>query len=108
VAQVFTIALAAAATFVPRQRSVGQIAALCAAILAASQITTNYWIYFYLAWLAPFVLIALFEEHPDLGPAAPDDQGRVMRALLKPVKMSQPDSVTTTKSSILTPSSPGT
>jgi hypothetical protein len=62
------ILLAVGAAFVPSRRTVGQIAALCAAILAAAQIPANYWIYFYLVWFAPFVLIALFEEFRDLGP----------------------------------------
>lgn len=105
--QAIAIGLALVATFYPRRRTVGQIAALCAAVFAAVQIPAAYWLYFYLAWFAPLVLIAAFEEHPDLGPAGSESQGRVMRALLKPVKISRPDSVTTTRSSILTPSSPG-
>lgn len=58
-------ALAVAATFWPRRRSTAQVAALCVAILAASQIATSYWIYFYAVWLAPLLLIAVFAEHRD-------------------------------------------
>jgi hypothetical protein len=61
------LALAGAAAFVPRRRSTGQVAALCAAILALSQVATSYWIYFYAVWLAPLLLIAVFAEHRDLG-----------------------------------------
>jgi hypothetical protein len=106
-AEVFGVSIAVMAAFVPRRRTVGQMAALTAAILAAMQIPANYWLYFYLAWLAPFVMIALFEQYPRLGPASPEDQGRVMSALLKPVSISRPVSVTATRSSILTPTDPG-
>ncbi|MFL5895102.1 MAG: hypothetical protein ACJ76Z_08305 [Thermoleophilaceae bacterium] len=104
VADVVAVAIAIAAAFVPRRRTTGQLAALCGATLAAAQIAGNYWMYFYLAWLAPFVFIALFEEYPVLGPV----QASVTRSLRKPVSTSQPESVTTTRSSILTPSDSGT
>jgi hypothetical protein len=104
VTQALAIGLAAVAAFVPRRRSVGQVAALCGAILAAAQIPTNYWIYFYVAWFAPFLFIALFEEYGDLGPTT---QESVTSSLVKPVRMSQPSSVTATRSSMRTPSLPG-
>jgi hypothetical protein len=107
--EVVVAALAIGAAFVPRRRTAGQLAALCAAVLAAAQIPANYWIYFYLAWFAPFMFLALFEEYRDLGPEeGGQDRGRVISALLKPVRISRPASVTTTRSSILTPSEPGT
>jgi hypothetical protein len=62
-----TIVWALAAAFVPRRRTVGQVAALCAGLLAASQLATSYWIYFYIVWFAPFLFVALFEEYRDLG-----------------------------------------
>jgi hypothetical protein len=89
--------------FVPRRRTVGQLAALCAAILAAVQIPSNYWLYFYVVWFAPFLFVALFEEYRDLGPG----QSSVTSSFVKPVRMSQPSSVTATKSSMRTPSLPG-
>ena len=91
------------AAFVPRRRSASQIAALCAAILAAVQIPSNYWLYFYLVWFAPFLLVALFEEYRELGPG----QSSVTRSLVNPVRISQPSSVTATRSSMRTPSLPG-
>jgi len=104
VMEVLAAGLAIGAAFVPSRRTTGQVAALCAAIFAASQIPANYWLYFYVVWFAPFVLIALFEEHNELGPL----QDSVTSSLRKPVRMSQPDSVTATRSSILTPTDPGT
>jgi hypothetical protein len=70
VTQIFAAGLVALSAFVPRRRTPGQVAALCAAILAATQIPANYWLYFYVVWFAPFLLLALFEEHRDLGPRA--------------------------------------
>jgi hypothetical protein len=87
----------------PRRRSTAQLAALCAAILAAVQIPSNYWLYFYVVWFAPFLLAALFDEYRELGP----DQESVTSSLVKPVRMSQPSSVTATRSSMRTPSLPG-
>jgi hypothetical protein len=97
------VILIVGAAFVPRRRSVGQVAALCAAILAAVQIPSNYWLYFYVVWFAPFLFVALCEEYRELGPG----QASVTRSLVKPVRMSQPASVTATKSSMRTPSLPG-
>jgi hypothetical protein len=31
--------------------------------LALSQVTTNYWIYFYAVWLLPFAMLAFAGEH---------------------------------------------
>jgi hypothetical protein len=101
------VALAIGSAFVPRRRTVGQVAALCAAILAAAQIPTNYWLYFYVVWFAPFLFVALFEEYGDLGPHLDGRHDRVTRSLVKPVRISQPSSVTATRSSMRTPSMPG-
>lgn len=96
--------MAVAAAFVPRRRTVGQLAALCGGILALAQIPTNYWLYFYVVWFAPFLFVAWFEEYGDLGPSAQDS---TTRSFVNPVKMSQPSSVTATRSSMRTPSLPG-
>lgn len=105
VASAIVVLLALAATFFPRRRTRGQIAGLVAAVLAASQIPTNYWLYFYVVWFAPFMLIAAFEEYRSLGPATQDS---VTSDLVKPEMISHPESVTATRSSIRTPSLPGT
>jgi Glycosyltransferase family 87 len=100
----FAVVLSVAAAFVPRRRTMGQIAALCAAILVAAQIPGAYWIYFYVIWFAPFLFVALFEEYGALGPG---DQASVTSDFVKPEMISQPESVTATRSSMRTPSLPG-
>ena len=49
--------------FVPRRRSVAQVAALGAAVLIAVQLTVNHWFYLYIPWFAPFVFFALFSAY---------------------------------------------
>jgi hypothetical protein len=60
--KVFAVALAAAFFFVPRRRSIAQVAALAAALLIAVQVTANHWFYPYAVWFAPLVLAALFAQ----------------------------------------------
>ncbi|MFL5842209.1 MAG: glycosyltransferase 87 family protein [Thermoleophilaceae bacterium] len=102
---VIVTAFAVAIAWWPRLRTTSQLAALCGAILAASQMGTGYWLYFYLVWFAPFMLIASFNEHRDLGPTA--SQLTDTSDLVKPERISHPESVTATRSSIRTPSTPG-
>ena len=54
------IALAGALFFWPRRRDPFQVAALGAAALMAFQLATTHWFYLYLAWVLPFVLVAIF------------------------------------------------
>jgi hypothetical protein len=68
-AKVFAVLFAASLFFVPRRRSVIQIAALAAAVLIAVQVTATHWFYPYTAWFAPLVLVALFAAHR--GPESP-------------------------------------
>lgn len=93
-------AVAIAAAFVPRRRTVGQVAAISGALLAGSQLIANYWIYFYAAWLVPFVVIAAAVEYRT-------GQASATSSFVKPVRMSQPSSVTATRSSMRTPRLPG-
>ena len=51
--------LAVAVAFVPRRRSVAQIAALAAAVLIALQLAVDHWFYLYIPWFLGPVLIAL-------------------------------------------------
>ena len=44
------VALAVLVAFVPRRRSLPQIAALSAAVLIASQLAIDHWFYLYLPW----------------------------------------------------------
>ena len=51
--------------FLPRRRSVPQLAALGAAVLIALQLAATYWFYLYIVWFTPFVLVALFAPYRD-------------------------------------------
>jgi hypothetical protein len=102
---VLVVAFSLTTAWWPRRRSTAQVAALSGAVLAAAQLGTGYWLYFYIVWFAPFLLIGSFSEHADLGPTG--DQERTWSSLVKPVSSSQPESVTATRSSIRTPSTPG-
>jgi hypothetical protein len=64
------IALAVAVALLPSARPVAVVAALSAALLAALQLTLNYWLYPYVVWFFPLVIVALTASHPEL-PAAP-------------------------------------
>jgi hypothetical protein len=55
--------LAAVLLIVPARKTVGQLAALGAAVLIALQLPTTHWFYLYVVWFAPLVLIALFLRH---------------------------------------------
>jgi Glycosyltransferase family 87 len=61
--QTLTIALAAglaiAVALVPRRRSIGQIAALAAAVVIAVELTAEHWFYLYIPWFLPALLIGL-------------------------------------------------
>ncbi len=54
------IALAGGLFFWPRRRDPFQVAALGAAVLMAFQLATTHWFYLYLAWVVPFVFVAIF------------------------------------------------
>jgi hypothetical protein len=61
---VVTAALAILAGFLPRRRSVPQVAALAAAILIALQLTAEHWFYLYIVWFLPLVAVALAYRAP--------------------------------------------
>ena len=58
--QVFAVMLAVGLPFVPRRAGIGALAALCAAILIAFQLSLTYWFYLYVVWFTPLVLVAVF------------------------------------------------
>ena len=67
---------AIAFAFVPRQKSLVQLAALSAALLILLQLTLHHWFYLYVAWFYPLLLIALAASpartsRPDLGRSLP-------------------------------------
>ena len=52
--------LALVVAFVPRRRSLPQVAALGAAVVIAVQLVVTHWFYLYVVWFLPLVLVALF------------------------------------------------
>jgi hypothetical protein len=58
------VALAIAVVFVPRKRGVIEVAALGAAVVILLQCAANYWLYSYIVWFFPFVIVALMGAHP--------------------------------------------
>ena len=58
--QLGALGLGVAVAFFPRRRDAVQVAALAGAVLVAVQLAAQHWSYFYIAWFAPFALIALF------------------------------------------------
>jgi hypothetical protein len=42
-----------------------EVAALGAAIMIMLQLTVNYWLYPYIVWFYPLVIVALFTSYPD-------------------------------------------
>jgi hypothetical protein len=55
--------LAVTVAFVPRRRTVVQVAALGAAVLIALQLGITYWFYLYIAWFFPLVMVALLGRY---------------------------------------------
>jgi hypothetical protein len=62
--------LAIALAFVPRRKSLLQVAALGAALLIGVQITLHHWFYLYIVWFFPLLLIALALLEPTDEPEA--------------------------------------
>ena len=57
--------LAVLVAFVPARRGIVEVAALGAAVLIALQLTVNYWLYPYIVWFYPLVIVAIFASHPE-------------------------------------------
>jgi hypothetical protein len=57
--KVFAIALAVVVAFVPRRRSLAQVAALSAAVLIAVELTAEHWFYLYIPWFFGLAMAAL-------------------------------------------------
>jgi hypothetical protein len=56
---VLTAALSLVFAFVPRRKSLVQLAALSAALMLALQLTLHHWFYLYIVWFYPLMLVAL-------------------------------------------------
>jgi hypothetical protein len=65
VVQYAAIAFALALAFVPRRRTLVQVAAFGAAVLIALQLSLTYWFYLYIVWFFPLVLVALLGRYGD-------------------------------------------
>ena len=61
------VALAIVVAVLPGRRGTMHVAAFGAAVLIALQLTVNYWLYPYIVWFFPLVLVALFASHPEPG-----------------------------------------
>jgi hypothetical protein len=68
--------LALLVAFVPRRRSVVQVAALGGAVLVALQIAAAHWFYLYIVWFAPLALVAFFAPYSGGGDEQLLDRGR--------------------------------
>jgi hypothetical protein len=76
---VATGALALALAFVPRRKSLLQVAALSAALILGVQITLHHWFYLYIVWFFPLLLIALALLEPSEEPDEDEVPGVVRR-----------------------------
>jgi hypothetical protein len=54
-----TAALSLLAAFIPKRKSLVQVAALGAALLILLQLTMNHWFYLYIVWFYPLLLVAM-------------------------------------------------
>ncbi|HEX5193662.1 MAG TPA: hypothetical protein VFW09_12735 [Solirubrobacteraceae bacterium] len=61
------VALAVVVAVLPGRRDTMQVAAFGAAVLIALQLTVNYWLYPYIVWFFPLVMVALLASHPEPG-----------------------------------------
>jgi hypothetical protein len=68
VLQVLVLAGAAALAFVPRRKSVLQLAALTGAVLIAFEVVLTHWFYLYIPWFFPFVAIAVLGSRARVPP----------------------------------------
>jgi hypothetical protein len=62
------VALALIVAFVPGKRGIVELAALGAAVLILLQLSINYWLYSYIVWFFPLVILAIFASHPTARP----------------------------------------
>jgi len=77
-----TGALSIALAFVPRRKSLLQVAALSAALLIGVQLTLHHWFYLYIVWFFPLMLVALALLEPTVEPdpgEVPDPRRRFRR-----------------------------
>jgi hypothetical protein len=61
--------MAVAFAFVPKRKTLTQVAALGAALLIALQLTAEHWFYLYVVWFYPLLLVAMATLEPGPSPA---------------------------------------
>jgi hypothetical protein len=66
--EVLAVGFALSLAWVPRARSVPQVAALSAAVLIAFQLGITHWFYLYMVWFFPMVMLALLGQYPEPAP----------------------------------------
>jgi len=71
--------LAIALAFVPRKKSLLQVAALSAALMLGVQLTLHHWFYLYIVWFFPLMLIALALLEPTEEPEPAEVPGHSRR-----------------------------
>jgi len=59
VVKLFVAVLAVGVAFVPRRRTLRQVAALGAAVVIAAELTADHWFYLYIPWFFPLLALAL-------------------------------------------------
>jgi hypothetical protein len=59
------IAMSVGIALLPSRRGLMEVAALGAAVICTLQTTLNYWLYPYIVWFFPLVVVALVAAHPD-------------------------------------------
>ncbi len=59
VVQGLTAALALLVAFIPKRRTLSQIAALAAAVIIMAQLTADHWFYLYIVWFFPILMVAM-------------------------------------------------
>ncbi len=62
--QGFAVGLAIVVAFVPRQRTVVEVAALGAAVIIAFQLGLTHWFYLYIPWFFPLLIVAVIGAFP--------------------------------------------
>jgi hypothetical protein len=71
--------------FLPARLTLVQVAAIAGALLIALQLTVTYWLYPYLVWFVPMVLVAIFAGHPDSRGSISADRDRAPDAVVLPI-----------------------
>ena len=69
------VVLGLSLAFIPRRRSLPQIAALAAAVIIAIQLTADHWFYLYIVWFFPLLLAGMVAAEPEGTEAGGRDEG---------------------------------